>query len=125
MNKLKKLPDTEFEIMKIVWENTPPITNNMIMQQLGIKREWKTQTVNSLMSRLVKRGFLQTEKRGRERIYFPLIEKEVYLKFETDKFVEQFHNNSFINLANTLYGEKSLTDKDVNELLKWVEERRE
>ncbi len=32
---IKKLPDAEFDIMKVVWANEPPITTNMIMEQLG------------------------------------------------------------------------------------------
>ena len=33
---MKKLPDTEFDVMKVVWDNTPPVTTTMIMEQLGI-----------------------------------------------------------------------------------------
>lgn len=31
MEKIKKLPDAEFEIMKVVWANEPPITTPIIM----------------------------------------------------------------------------------------------
>lgn len=124
MNKLKKLPDAEFEIMKVVWANEPPITTNIIMQQLGNERDWKAQTTISLMLRLVKRGFLQTEKKGKERTYFQLISKEDYLKFETGNFMKQFHNNSFLNLITTLYEDKALNDNDIDELLEWAKELR-
>ena len=79
---MKKLPDAEFELMKVVWANELPITTSIIMQQLGNKRGWKAQTVITLMMRLVERGFLHTEKKGKERMYFPLINKDDYLKFE-------------------------------------------
>jgi transcription initiation factor IIE alpha subunit len=39
--------------------------------------------------------------------------------------MKQFHGNSFINLVNTLYDDKALTDEDIDELLKWAKERRE
>lgn len=87
MATMKKLPDTEFDIMKVVWANEPPITTNIIMQQLGNKREWKAQTVISLMLRLVERGFIRTEINGKERTCFPLLIKEDYLKFETGDFM--------------------------------------
>ena len=125
MNKMKKLPDAEFEVMKVAWKNEPPVTTSIIMEQLGKRKQWKAQTVNSLMLRLVERGFLSTEKKGKERTYFPLISKEDYLKFETGKFVKQYHNNSFLNLVNTLYDDNALSDEDIDELLKWVKERRE
>ena len=122
--KMKKLPDAEFEIMKVVWANEPPITTSIIMEQLGNEKEWRAQTIISLMLRLVERGFLHTEKKSKERTYFPLVSKEDYLKFETGNFVKQFHNNSFLNFVTTLYDDKALTDKDIDELLKWVKERK-
>ena len=125
MEKMKKLPDAEFNIMKVVWANEPPITTNIIMQQHGNLEGWKVQTAISLLRRLVERGFLRTEKSGKERAYFPIVNKEDYLKFETGNFMKQFHENSFLNLVNTMYNDKSLTDEDIDELLKWAKERRD
>lgn len=121
---MKKLPDSEFDIMKVVWGNRPPITTKIIMQQLGGKRKWKAQTVISLMSRLEKRGFLRTEKNGKELNYFPLISKEDYLKFETNDFMERFYANSFVSLVNTLYAGNKLKDSDLEQLAKWLNDKR-
>lgn len=125
MEKMKKLPDAEFEIMKAVWANEPPMTTTIIMELLGKDKEWKIQTVVSLMLRLVGRGFLRSEKHGKERTYFPLINKEDYLKFETGNFMKQYHDSSLFNLINTLYDDKALSDEDIDELLKWAKERRD
>lgn len=124
MNTMRKLPDAEFDIMKVVWVNDPPITTNMILEQLGKEREWKAQTVISLMLRLVDRGFLRTEKKGKERTYYPLVSKEEYLKFETSNFMKQYHDNSVLGLINTLFEDKALGDEDIDELLRWAKERR-
>lgn len=125
MEQIKKLPDAEFEIMKVVWKNEPPITTNMLMQQLGKEKSWKPQTLISLLLRLVKREFLSTEKRGKERLYFPMITKVEYLKFETSNFIERFHENSFISLVNTLSADKKLDDSDLDELAKWLKKQGE
>jgi len=124
MKKMKKLPDAEFEIMKVVWAHEPPITTTIIMQNLGNEKDWLIQTVVTLMSRLVGRGFLRTEKHGKDRLYFPIVKRDDYLKFETGNFIKQYHENSFINLVNTLNENKALTDKDIDELLEWVKERK-
>ena len=124
MKTIKQLPDAEFEVMKVVWANNPPITTGIIMEQLGKEKKWKAQTINSLLLRLVKRGFLLTEKKGKERIYTPLICKEDYLKFETSRFIKQYHDDSLLNLVNTLYNNKSLDEREIEELLQWVKERR-
>ncbi|GGG12948.1 BlaI/MecI/CopY family transcriptional regulator [Paenibacillus aceti] len=125
MDNIKKLPDAEFEIMKVVWANEPPITTAMVMEQLGKERKWKAPTVISLMMRLVERGFLRTEKQGKERSYFPLIDKEEYLALETEHFMKQYHENSFLSFINTLYNGKRPSDQELDELLKWAKERRE
>ncbi len=125
MKKIKKLPDAEFDIMKVVWANEPPITTNIVMQQLGNEKEWKAQTVISLMLRLVDRGFIRTEKIGKERTYFPIISKEEYLKFETGDFMERFHGNSLASLVATLYDGKKIKDSDLDELAKALKERKQ
>lgn len=125
MSALKRLSDTEFEVMKVVWTNEPPVTTNVIMQQLGNRRQWKAQTVISLMSRLVKKGYLRTEKNGKERTYFPLVKKEAYLQRETSSFLKLYHGDSFVSLVTALYDGKHLSDEDIAELLAWVKERKE
>ncbi len=118
---MKKLPEAEFEVMKVVWANEPPITTNIVMAQLGNARKWKPQSAIVLLLRLVERGFLRTEKTAKERTYFPLVSKK---EFETSHFIERVHGNSFMGFINTLYGGKALTDGDLDDLLRWVQERR-
>ena len=119
------LPNTEFEIMKVIWANEPPITTNIIMEQLGEKKKWKPQTIITLLSRLTKRGFVKTEKDGKILKYFPLVPKEKYIRFETDDFMKRFHENSFVSLINTLYDNKNLKDSDLDKLIELLEEKRD
>jgi len=120
MENMRKLPDAEFDIMKVVWANEPPITTSIIMQQHGHKEGWKLQTAISLLLRLVERGFLRTEKNGKVRTFFPLVNKEDYLRFETEKFIEKFHDNSVVKFISTMYNGTALNDDDIDELHKWV-----
>lgn len=117
---IKRLPDAEFEVMKAVWNSTAPMGANMIMEQLGTEKSWKVQTVISLLHRLVERGFVQSEKIGKDRVYTPIISREEYLKSETDAFVKQYHDNSVVSLFNALYESKSVDENDTNELLSLI-----
>ena len=119
---LKKLPDAEFEVMKAVWCIDAPMSVNTVARQMD--KSWKIQTLISLMHRLVKRGFIRTEKNGNERVYFPLVAREEYLKLETGNFVKQYHGSSIMNLVTTLYDNKDLSDSDIDELLIWAKERK-
>ncbi|MCL2169385.1 MAG: BlaI/MecI/CopY family transcriptional regulator [Defluviitaleaceae bacterium] len=120
---MKKLPDAEFDVMKVVWASAPPVSAGVVMREHGDKEGWKVQTAVSLLLRLVERGFLSTEKIGKERVYFPLVEKGDYLKFETENFVRKFHDNSVVKFINTMYSDKPLDDKDIKELLETAKKR--
>ena len=120
---LSKLPDAEFEVMKAVWETDAPMSVNAVAAKMD--KNWKIQTLISMMHRLVKRGFIRTEKNGKDRIYYPLVAREDYLNFETGNFVKQYHETSFINLVTTPYDNKGLTDNDIDELLQWAKEKKD
>ena len=123
MTTLKKLPESEFELMKIVWANPSPISTNQIMERLDGEKKWKPQTVLTLLTRLIDREFLRSERVGKERIYYPLVRRDDYIAFESGDFMERFHHNSFANLVSTLYQGNKMTDEDIAELRKWLDER--
>jgi Predicted transcriptional regulator len=123
MKNIKRLPDAEFEIMCIVWQNTPPISTNQIISYLDSNKAWKPQTVLTLLVRLIDKGFLYSEKIGKERIYSPLISQKDYLSIETNSFFGRFQSNSICSFVNTLYEGKKLTNKEIDELKNWLEER--
>lgn len=120
METKKKLPDSEFELMKIVWANPSPISTNQIMERLEVGKDWKPQTALTLLTRLIERGFLRSERVGKERIYFPLVSREEYVAFESSSFMERFHGNSFLSLMNTLYQEKGIGEEDLDEIKNWL-----
>lgn len=123
---IKKLPDAEFDVMKVVWANKPPISSSMVIEQLGKEKEWTArQTAISLLLRLVERGFLRTEKNGKEREYYPLVTKEEYLKFETQNFMKIYHENSFASFVSMLYDGADISREEIETIMKMVKERGE
>ena len=69
---VKKLPDGEFEIMNAVWHSQEPVTSPELtrqLQKLLPQRDWKAQTVLTMLVRLEKKGFLRSEKIKKERRY--------------------------------------------------------
>ena len=123
--KLTKLPDGEFEVMKVVWGGPVPITSRFILNRLNGVKEWKMQTIDSYLRRLLDRGFLRSEKSGKEREYYVTINREEYLRFETKDFIKQYHNSSLMNLVNMLFESEALSDTDLDALARWINERKE
>ena len=121
---MKRLPEAEFQVMKAIWAYEPPVTSSMVMGYLSGEKSWPIQSVVTLLSRLVEKGFLRSEKKGKERQYYSLVSKEDYLQFETGKFIKQYHENSFISLLSTLNQYKELTDEELDDLQEWIKKRR-
>jgi predicted transcriptional regulator len=96
----------------------------MVWDRIGRERGIKIQTIVTLFGRLTERGFLRFERcKGRERAFYPVISRDEYLRMETDNFVDRYHKRSYTSLLNALHRER-LTDDDLNELARWVDEAR-
>lgn len=126
MAHMRKLPDAEFEIMKAIWGLTPPITAGMLTDTLmkESQKVQKSQTIHTLLNRLVDRGFLETKKVGKDRFFSPIIEEKEYVQFETQNFVKQYHGNSCLNLLSALYSGEALDEKNIEEIMHWIDEQR-
>ena len=60
-----KLSAAEYEIMECVWALGRTVSGMDIMRALGQEKGWKQPTVLTFLSRLVEKGLLETEKRGK------------------------------------------------------------
>ena len=124
MAQFTNLPDAEFDVMQIIWGQPTPISSVQIFTLANPEKKWKPQTVLTLLTRLVARGFLHSEKQGKERYYTPLVTREEYLNRETGMFVKRFHKNSLVGLMNALFSGKKPKEEDLDEIEKWLEATR-
>ena len=122
MNKIAKLPEAELEIILIVWDLGENATSEQIMNRLEGRKSWERTTVLNFLSRLVDRGFLRLEKRGKINQYTPIILKCEYLQQASKSFLEKMHNNSVKKLVATLYKSQSISKDDLKELKRFIEE---
>ena len=77
---MKRLPDSELELMMIIWDAGRGITRNEIEERLPQDRRLSATTILSFLSRLQEKGFVCVRKEGRNNVYEPLIRKEDYLR---------------------------------------------
>ena len=119
---MNKLPEAEFDVMRAVWALEPPVTTHQLMKQMGEAKGWKITSLITLLNRLIERGFLRSEKEGKERNYYPIIEQKEYLQFETQAFLKRVHNSSLPSFMQALTGGVSLSETDKEELRQWMEE---
>ncbi len=120
MPNIKKLPDSELEIMMVIWNAEEKVTSDYIMANLD--KTWQKTTVLNFLTRLCDRGFLKCHKESRLNVYEPLVNKEEYLQKESKSFLQKLHNNSLKSLVASLYDGKNISKEDLEELKKFIEE---
>lgn len=113
---IKRLPDGEFTILKIIWQLPNPTTSAQIMEKLGEDNHWKPQTLLTVLARLTEKGFLESVRKGRERQYTAIISEDEYLEVETSDFLKRYSGHSMGGLVKTLFSSNSLTDNELDEL---------
>jgi predicted transcriptional regulator len=123
MAAFKRLPDTEFELMRIIWNNAPPITTARIIEELGENDGRKPQTVLTMLVRLIEKGFLSSERVGKERNYTPIIGEREYMNIETGEFIARYRGGSVGSLVKTMYDGQDLPQEELDELKKWIKEK--
>ena len=113
---IKRLPDGEFTILKVIWQLPNPTTSAQIMEKLGEDNHWKPQTLLTVLARLTEKGFLESVRKGRERQYTAIISEDEYLEVETSDFLKRYSGHSMGGLVKTLFSSNSLSDSELDEL---------
>ena len=120
-NKIVRLPDTELEIMQVIWNNPTPITTSEVKRILEEERPWSVGALQTLLNRLIDREFLKGEMQGKSKTYSPLVSEKEYLVIESKSFLKRMSGNSITRLVTSLYDSKSISDEDLEELNAFIE----
>ena len=122
MDISKKLPEAEFDVMLALWNSKAyPVNTAYLMENVGKAKGWKAPTLISFLTRLEDRGFIHSEKRGKERYYFVDAVKTDYVKAITVDFLNKYHSGSFVKMLDLLYGHNTLPTNELDEMLKWLQ----
>ncbi|MGT2712369.1 BlaI/MecI/CopY family transcriptional regulator [Streptococcus oriscaviae] len=116
MVDFKRLPDAEFIVLRVIWHLPNPVTSSQIIASLGEDNHWKPQTLLTILARLTEKGFLKSERHGRERHYSAIISEDDYMKIETSHFLHRYEGNSIGGLVKNLFSSNQFSDDELAEL---------
>ncbi len=122
---MKQLPDSEWQLMKIIWGEGRPMSRMEIEAQWSHSESVLPNTTLTLLSRLEKRGFIKKEKQGKSNLYSALISEDDYNSSESRRFMKRNFNNSMGNFMSAFYDGKQVSRQDVEELEAFLERLRE
>ena len=119
MQALRKMSETEKQIMMLIWQAEElPVTASEVQQLAGNVKEWKHTTIATFLQKLCQKGVLRVVKKGNTNLYYPLVTKEEYLRFETMTFLQEVHKGSLKSFMSALCGQESERVWDEAELAK-------
>jgi BlaI family penicillinase repressor len=119
MQQVPKISDAEWRVMKILWADYP-LTAGEITEALGDSVDWKPKTIKTLIDRLVQKGALAFEKRGRVHYYSPKISEDRCLESETNSFLSRFFGGSLNPMLAYLFENEDLTPEQIDEIKQMV-----
>lgn len=117
---MKKLSDTEFEIMQILWSCDEALTSNQILEMFKERRNWKLASVMTLLSRMTEKGFVNCDRSTRTNYYEPIISEREYKASVSESLLGKMYNNSAKDFIACLYQGKKLSSKDIKEIREYL-----
>lgn len=114
---MQQVSDYELELMKVIWGNGGSALYAEIVETLAEKgMKWTKNTIITLLSRLIDKGYLKTNKIGRRNRYLALISEGEYQITQTEQFVDKIYEGNVKGLVASLIQKDLLSAEDYEEL---------
>ena len=120
MKEMKRLPESELEIMQIIWKEPAPVSRMTIETALQSIHPLAPTTILTLLPRLCEKGFLSLKKEGRTNLYEPLITEKEYLAAESRAFLDRLFHGSVAGFATALC-DSGIKKEELEELRQLLE----
>ena len=116
---IQQVSDFELELMKTIWGNGGTALYAEIAEALEKKGTPATKnTIISLLSRLIEKDFLKTNKSGRRNRYTALVSEADYRAAQTETFLDKIYEGSAKDLISTLIQKELISPDDYENLKK-------
>lgn len=117
-----KISDAEWLVMKVIWQESP-LTASSVIERLQPQTDWSPKTIQTLISRLVKKRALGANKDAGLNEYYPLVSKEECMHEETKSFLQKVYDGSLHGLIANFVNSESLSPQEIQELKRLLNEK--
>ncbi len=112
---LTPLSPAETEILRLVWQLNGP-TVQRVCDTLPTGRQITYATVQTMLRRLEKKGYLRHESRGKAHVFIPAVRKDQVLGSAVRSFLDKLFGGDAVPLVQYLAENKHITADDVEQL---------
>ena len=110
----KHLPESELDIMLVIWDGGDCVTAPTILE--GLDRTLTASALHSYLKRLEEKGFLSCTKVGKVNAYTALVSKEEYQRSAGTSMLQKLYHGSISRFAAALYDGRTLEREELEQL---------
>ena len=118
----QRLPESELDIMLVLWNHTPPMNRMEIEKVINTKKSLAPTTILSLLARLEAKNFVEVTKQGKINLYTPLVSQSDYQAHESQSVLEKLYGNSLKKFVTSLYQGKKVSPEEIQDLSDFLKE---
>lgn len=112
------MSDAERDVMEVLWTFPEGVNQSMLLEAVNVAgKDWKRQTLNTLVTRLMEKGLVNRENRH----VCAAMDKQVYSNLQVEEVVREVYDGKISNLVLAFAKDKKLTKEDAKELEKLLE----
>jgi BlaI family penicillinase repressor len=119
---LPRISDAEWMVMKVVWQ-MKAATAKEVVERLKDEANWKPKTIHTLLSRLIQKGALGSEKPGREYVFKPLVTELECRLAASRSFLAKVFDGEVAPFLTCFLEREKLTRKEIEELKSILEDK--
>ncbi|MCJ7674490.1 MAG: BlaI/MecI/CopY family transcriptional regulator [Sedimentisphaerales bacterium] len=117
--RLPALSPSETEILRLVWQ-VGKATVQEVCDSLPARRKIAYATVQTLLRRLEKKGYLKHDIRGKAHVFSPAVKQEAVIKRSVGDFIERLFGGDPIPLMQYLAEHGKIGAEDIEKLKRLV-----
>lgn len=123
MNDLADITPLQSRILEILWESGPATTAE-VLRTLG-EDEFARTTVATLLSRMLRYGWLTREQDGREFRYAPAVRRSAVRRAQVRQLIRSLFTGDLPSLLSHALEEGDWSPEDLDEIERLLDRRRE
>lgn len=116
MKTAPRISETEWEVMRVVWDRHPITAAEIIERLVRQDATWHPKTVRTLLARLVKKKALDYEAQGRLYVYEPRVSERDCVAAASDSFLGRVFGGSLKPMLAHFVQHRKLSRKEIEEL---------
>ena len=120
--RMPQISEAELVVMRVIW-NQSPATANQVVETLRHETHWKPKTVQTLLSRLTRKGALAHSRQGREYLFRPLVDAADYAHEASRSFLSRVFGGEIAPFLACFLEREDLSAGELLELRRLLDQR--